>query len=354
MMEKAYLVLEDGTVFEGSSFGAPPQGMGELVFTTGVCGYIETLTDPGYYGQIVLQTFPLIGNYGMIPEDMEGDCCLKGYVVREWCVNPSNFRQQGTLDAFLREKGIPGICGVDTRQITRILREKGALNAMICSQIPTDLTALKSYRITDAVTQVTRSTAVTFSSDGEARCRVALLDLGTKRDIVRELCRRGCTVTVFPAVASAKEILAGQFDGLVLSNGPGDPAENAGIIAQLRLLLGKLPVFGVGMGHQLTALAADGKTEKLLHGHRGGNQPVRQPETGRTYITSQNHGYVVLPEGLSQGTVSFVNANDGTCEGLDYPEWNAFTVQFYPESGNGPRDTGFLFDRFLTMMGGNR
>ena len=350
-MKKGYLVLEDGQVFEGERFGAEGEQLGELVFTTGMGGYLETLTDPSYCGQIVLQTFPLIGNYGVIPGDFEGEPRLRGYVVRETCEDPSNFRSQGTLDAFLKEKGIPGLMGVDTRYITRLLRDRGVMNAAICDRVPEDLTALKSYRVTGAVSAVTCGEKRVCPAEGAEKRRVALLDYGMKKNILRELQKRGCAVTVFPASSSAEELLAGGFDGVMLSNGPGDPAENTFQIAQIEKLLGALPLFGICLGHQLTALAAGGSTYKLKFGHRGVNQPVREAEGKRTYITTQNHGYAVA-EGVPGARLSFLNANDGSCEGLDYPGLRAFTVQFHPEACAGPKDTGFLFDRFLRLMEG--
>lgn len=354
-MEKAYLVLEDGQVFEGCRFGAMSDTVGELVFTTGMCGYIETLTDPSYAGQIVLQTYPLIGNYGIMEEDFEGNCAVRGYVVREWCGSPSNFRAQYDLDTFLKERNVPGLYGVDTRELTRILREHGVMNASICSEIPADLTPIKLYAVQGVVRAVTSPAPSAHPAEGVEKYRVSLIDYGAKRNIVRSLQQRGCTVTVLPASVSAEEVLAGHPDGVMLSNGPGDPSKNTFEIEQIKNLLGKVPLFGICLGHQLTALAAGGSTYKLKYGHRGVNQPVRDLEGRRTYITSQNHGYAVDGNSLKTGKVRYINANDGTCEGIDYPEWNAFTVQFHPEACSGPKDTGFLFDRFVEMMkGGDR
>ncbi len=350
-MKKAYLVLQNGMVFQGFRFGAEGESLGELVFTTGMGGYLETLTDPSYYGQIVVQTFPLIGNYGVIPDDFEGDPRLRGYVVREWCAAPSNFRSRGDLDGFLKERNIPGLWGVDTRRLTRVLRDEGVMNALLCDEVPEDLAVIASYRVTDALAAVTCREKRTYAPEGRIGKRVALLDYGRKGNILRELLKRACEVTVWPASASAEEILAGNYDGLMLSNGPGDPAENAWQIAQLRELLGRLPLFGICLGHQLAALAAGGGTYKLPFGHRGVNQPVRVPGSHRTYITSQNHGYAVS-EGVPDGIVSFINANDASCEGMDYPDLRAFTVQFHPEACAGPRDTAFLFDRFISLMEG--
>ena len=351
-MKKGYLILQDGRVFEGVRFGAETDTVGELVFTTGMCGYIETLTDPSYAGQIVMQTYPLIGNYGIIREDFEGACCVRGYVVREWCDAPSNFRTDYDLDTFLKEQGVPGLYGVDTRELTRIIREHGVMNAAICDEVPADLTPIETYAVTGVVEAVSCREASVHPAEGEERFRVSLLDYGAKRNIVRELQKRGCTVTVLPATTSAEEILAADPNGVMLSNGPGDPAENVYQIEQIRKLLGKVPMFGICLGHQLTALAAGGSTYKLKYGHRGVNQPVRDVEGVRTYITSQNHGYAVDSDTVKLGRVRFANANDGTCEGIDYPELKAFTVQFHPEACTGPKDTSFLFDRFVDLMKG--
>ena len=353
-MKKGYLILQDGQVFEGVRFGAETDTVGELVFTTGMCGYVETLTDPSYAGQIVMQTYPLIGNYGIIREDFEGACCVKGYVVREYCDTPSNFRTDCDLDTYLKEQGVPGLCGVDTRELTRIIREHGVMNAAICDEIPADLTPIKTYAITGVVEAVSCKEPDRYPAEGEECFRVSLIDYGAKRNIVRELQKRGCTVTVLPASTSAEEILAAGPDGVMLSNGPGDPAENTYQIEQIRKLLGKVPMFGICLGHQLTALAAGGSTYKLKYGHRGVNQPVRDVEGVRTYITSQNHGYAVDSDTVKLGKVRFANANDGTCEGIDYPELKAFTVQFHPEACTGPKDTSFLFDRFVELMKGGR
>ena len=349
---KRYLTLEDGTTFVGEGFGAAADAVGELVFTTGMCGYIETLTDPSYAGQIVVQTFPMIGNYGIIQSDFEGKCAVRGYVVHEWCDTPSNFRAAGDLDAYLRSVGVPGIAGIDTRALTRILRECGTMNATITDAVPADLAAVKAYAVTDAVASVTCAAATVYPAEGETHYRVALLDFGAKRNIIRSLTARGCTVTVYPASTPAADILAAAPDGVMLSNGPGDPAENTAIIAEIGKLLGRVPVFGICLGHQLMALAVGGSTVKLKYGHRGVNQPARDLVGGRTYITSQNHGYAVVGDSLPCGEVRFVNANDGTCEGIDYPALRAFSVQFHPEACAGPRDTAFLFDRFCDLMKG--
>ena len=353
-MKNAYLVLADGTVFSGESIGAEVDSVGELVFTTNLCGYLETLTDPSYAGQIVLQTFPLIGNYGVIPSDFEGKSAVRGYVVREICDHPSNFRSAGSLREFLVSQGIPAIAGVDTRALTRRIRQYGVINAMLCEKLPADLKAIKNYTVSGVVGQVTCSRPEIFPADAEKRFSVVLIDYGAKRNIIRELTRRGCEVTLVPAGTSAEEILAHDPDGLMLSNGPGDPAENDYCISQIRKLLGRMPLFGICLGHQLTALAAGGKTEKMKFGHRGANHPVRDLHTGRTWITTQNHGYAVVSDSLPAGEIRFLNANDGTCEGIDYPDLKAFTTQFHPEACAGPKDTGFLFDRFCSLMEGEK
>lgn len=349
MKKKRYLVLADGTVFEGFAFGADCEKVGELVFATGMEGYIETLTDPSYCGQIVMQTFPLIGNYGMIPDDFEGKPLLHGYVVREYCDYPSNFRCEYELDRFLKENGIPGIYGVDTREITNLIREKGVVNAILCDSPEQDVNALAAYRVTDAV-KTASTKQITDYCPEEEKHHVVLIDYGAKMNIVRSLVKRGCRVTAVPYDTPAEDILGMKPDGIMLSNGPGDPADNVYSIEQLKKLLGKAPLFGICLGHQLTALADGGKTVKLKYGHRGGNQPCKNVKSGKCYITSQNHGYAVLGDSTEHGVESFINANDKTNEGMDYPELNAFTVQFHPEACSGPLDTDFLFDKFIKMM----
>ena len=351
-MKKGYLVLQDGRVFEGVRFGANADTIGELVFTTGMCGYIETLTDPSYAGQIVMQTYPLIGNYGIIREDFEGNCCVKGYVVREYCDAPSNFRTDCDLDTYLKEQNVPGLYGGDTRELTRIIREHGVMNATICDEVPADLKPVETYAVVGVVEAVTCKEPTVHPAVGEEMFKVSLLDYGAKNNIIRELQKRGCTVTVLPATTSAEDILTSDPDGVMLSNGPGDPAENVYQIEQIKKLLGKVPMFGICLGHQLTALAAGGKTYKLKYGHRGVNQPVRDVNGVRTFITSQNHGYAVDSDSIQTGRLRFANANDGTCEGIDYPGLKAFTVQFHPEACTGPKDTSFLFDRFVELMKG--
>jgi len=347
----AYLILENGRVFSGKRIGAEGSSIGEIVFTTGMVGYLETLTDPSYAGQMVIQTFPLIGNYGVIEEDFEGECAVKGYILSEICEQPSNFRCQYTLDEYLKKKGVPGICGVDTRALTRLLREEGCMNAIICDEIPDDLSEVKSFAIKNVLSEVTCEKQYEVEAIGDRLYRVALIDCGAKRNIINNLIKRGCEVTVYPCTVNAWDIIDGGFDGVMLSNGPGDPEENTELIAQIRKLVGKLPIFGICLGHQLTALAMGGKTQKLKYGHHGVNQPVKEVNGTRTYITSQNHNFAVVSESLKGVAVeTFVNANDGSCEGVEYPGKDCFTVQFHPEAAGGPLDTSFLFDRFIKMM----
>ena len=352
-MKKAYLVLEDGHVFEGYSFGAEAKCVGELVFNTQAVGYIETLTDPSYYGQIVMQTFPMIGNYGVIEEDFVGKCSLSGYVVREYCEKPSNFRCQYDIDAFLKKNNIPGICGVDTRQITKILRENGVMNACICSEIPGNFDEIKAFKIVDAVSSVIDNETKTFGN-GNEKYKVTVINYGSATESVNALVAKDCAVTLIPATASAEEILATDPDGILLSNGPGDPAENVFAIEQIKKLMGKKPIFAIGLGHEILALADGGMTYKLKYGHRGSNQPVREMDGTRTFITTQNHGYAVASGSTAHGKVSFVNVNDNSCEGIEYAELSAFSVQFLPDNWAGQRGTLFLYDKFIEMVGGNK
>ena len=355
MEQEVYICLENGQTFKGYSFGATKEVIGELVFTTGMCGYIETLTDPSYYGQIVMQTFPLIGNYGIINEDKESNKpYVSAYIVREKCDKPSNFRCDEDLDTFLKENDIPGVYGVDTREITKIIRESGVINAFITTNPKNaDYEKIKKYKIVDAVKSVSAEKPQLIPSDSH-KYNVVLLDFGAKKNIVRELNKRGCNVAVMPYNTKADDILKLGVDGIMLSNGPGDPSENTEIVEELKKLIGKVPMFGICLGHQLLALAMGGKTTKLKYGHRGVNQPVKNLETGRTYISSQNHGYAVVNETIEAagGKVSYINANDGTCEGVDYEDKKAFSVQFHPEACSGPHDTRFIFDKFIDMMGG--
>ena len=355
MEQPAYLVLENGTVWKGIGFGAQGDTVGEVVFTTAMTGYLETITDPSYFGQIVMQTFPLIGNYGVIPEDFESDRpYIKGYIVNQWCHAPSNFRMEGKLDAFFKEREIIGLYGIDTRALTKVIRNKGVMNGMITADVAhaqARMEEIRAYMVRDAVANASRGKRRFYQPEA-ARCHVVLWDFGAKENMIRELVQRGCRVTVVPWNTKAQEILSLSPDGVLLSNGPGDPAENTGIIAEIALLCERrLPLFGICLGHQLLALARGAKTSKLHFGHRGANQPVRETATGRVYITSQNHGYAVESDSLPAGAVvSYANANDGTCEGVDYMDIPAASVQFHPEGAGGPRDTRFLFDRFVERI----
>ncbi|MDR0671642.1 MAG: carbamoyl phosphate synthase small subunit [Oscillospiraceae bacterium] len=355
----AYLLLENGRVFEGKAFGCRGRVLGEVVFTTGMTGYLETLTDKSYYGQIIVQTFPLIGNYGVIPSDFETGPShgrlvhAKAYIVKNWCREPSNFRSEGDLDTFLKSQNIIGLYGIDTRALTKIIRESGVMNGAVTDDLAAvDREALRAYRVRDAVENVSTGAVVRFPSEA-GRYKVALVDYGLKENIRRELVRRGCDVWVFPHSASARDILAIEPDGVMLSNGPGDPADNPVEIETLRELLqtGR-PIFGICLGHQLLALASGFRTEKLKFGHRGANQPVKDMTTGLVYITSQNHGYAVVRDSIDPGVARelFINVNDNTCEGLSYVNAPVFSAQFHPEACGGPLDTGFLFDSFLRLM----
>lgn len=356
MDNKIYICLANGDIFEGKSFGAKGEVTGELVFTTGMGGYIETLTDPSYFGQIVMQTFPLIGNYGFIDDDMECEkSAVKAYIVREYCDAPSNFRCGKTLEQYLTENNIVGVYDVDTREITKTIREYGVMNAVITTNPSTvDMDKLKAYKVENAVKSVSSQKPYMSGSD-EHKFNVVLIDYGTKKNIVRELNKRGCNVAVVPYNTKADDILSLDPEGIMLSNGPGDPEENVEAIEELKKLVGKKPIFAICLGHQLLALSQGAETSKLKYGHRGVNQPVKNLETGRTYISSQNHGYAVENDTVEKtgGKISYINANDSTCEGIDYPDKKAFSVQFHPEACSGPHDTRFIFDKFIAMMGGN-
>lgn len=351
----AFLILEDGTVFSGTSIGSAKEIISEIVFNTSMTGYLEVLTDPSYAGQAVVMTYPLIGNYGICYEDMESERPWPdGYIVRELSRMPSNFRCGDTIQNFLEKHDIPGIAGIDTRALTKILREKGTMNGMITTNENYDLDEIlpkiKAYTPTGVVRRTTCKEKYVLEGDGP---RVALLDLGAKRNIARSLNERGCRVTVYPAYTTAAEIIADAPDGIMLSNGPGDPKECVEIIAEIRKLYDTdIPIFAICLGHQLMALATGGDTYKMKYGHRGGNHPVKDLATGRVYISSQNHGYVVDTDSLDEkiAVPAFVNVNDKTNEGLAYTGKNIFTVQFHPEACPGPRDSAYLFDRFLKMM----
>lgn len=392
---KAYLILEDGTVFEGTSIGADKEVISEIVFNTSMAGYLEVLTDPSYAGQAVCMTYPLIGNYGVCRQDCESRRPWPdGFIVRELSRMPSNFRSDCSIQEYLKEYDVPGIAGIDTRALTKILREKGTMNSMITTnenydleEILPKLAAYTTGKVVEKVTCAEKyevkgakdlsengpvSGSAVFNKEafaaGEkekrpsmvralngAGKRVALLDLGAKENIARSLAMRGCDVTVYPAGTKAEEIIADAPDGIMLSNGPGDPKECTGIIQEIRKLYETdIPIFAICLGHQLMALATGADTHKMKYGHRGGNHPVKDLSTGRVYISSQNHGYVVDTDRLDPQVAvpAFVNVNDGTNEGLRYTGKNIFTVQFHPEACPGPQDSGYLFDRFITMMNG--
>ncbi len=392
---KAFLILEDGTVFEGTHIGADKEIISEIVFNTSMAGYLEVLTDPSYAGQAVCMTYPLIGNYGICKDDMES---LKpwpdGFIVHELSRIPSNFRCDMTIQQFLEENQVPGIAGIDTRALTKILREKGTMNGMITTNENYDFAQiqprLKAYTTGKAVERVTckekyvvkptlkleengpLSGAARFDKDSYekgvreprptlvkelngAGLRVALMDFGAKANIAHSLAERGCEVTVFPALTPSEEIIAMQPDGIMLSNGPGDPKECTSIIEEIRKLYATdIPIFAICLGHQLMALANGCDTHKMKYGHRGGNHPVKDLATGRVYISSQNHGYVVDTDKLDPKVAvpAFINVNDGTNEGLAYTGKNIFTVQYHPEACPGPQDSRYLFDRFIRMMKG--
>lgn len=390
---KAFLILEDGTVFEGKHIGADKEIISEIVFNTSMAGYLEVLTDPSYAGQAVCMTYPLIGNYGICKEDMESARPWPdGFIVRELSRIPSNFRSDATIQEFLEAHEVAGIAGIDTRALTKILRKRGTMNGMITTneqyRLDEILPRLKAYTTGKVVEQVTcekpyiikgaTSLAQNGPLSGSARFdeeayaagkkelrpslvkelnglgkKVALLDLGTKDNIAHSLAMRGCDVTVYPALTTAEEILRDNPDGIMLSNGPGDPKECGSIIAQIKKLYeSDIPIFAICLGHQLMALATGADTFKMKYGHRGGNHPVKDLATGRVYISSQNHGYVVDMDKLDEKVAvpAFVNVNDGTCEGLSYTDKNIFTVQYHPEACCGPQDSGYLFDRFIAMM----
>lgn len=390
---KAFLLLEDGTVFEGIHIGADKDVISEIVFNTSMAGYLEVLTDPSYAGQAVCMTYPLIGNYGVCREDMESrQPWPDGFIVRELSRIPSNFRSDMSLQQFLSENGVPGIAGIDTRALTRILREKGTMNGMITTNehysMEEILPKLKAYTTGKVVEKVTCTEKYTLTPSSSladngpisgsavfdraayeagkkeqrpsmvrtlngSGLKVALLDFGAKDNIAHSLAQRGCEVTVYPAWTKAEEIIAAAPDGIMLSNGPGDPKECTDIIAEVRKLYHTdIPIFAICLGHQLMALATGADTHKLKYGHRGGNHPVKDLATGRVYISSQNHGYVVDTDKLDPAVAvpAFINVNDGTNEGLAYTGKNIFTVQYHPEACPGPQDSGYLFDRFIEMM----
>jgi len=354
----AYLILSDGTIFNGWNLGAEGTTIGEVVFATGMTGYQETLTDPGYYGQIVTQTFPLIGNYGVNDKDRESSkVWLSGYIIREWCFQPSNFRSEGDLGEYLTNAGIVGIYDIDTRALTRKLRESGVMNGAITTDFPEDfhsfLERIKNFKIVDAVEAVSFDEPKSYRVDDPV-CKVVLMDYGYKKNVRRSLTNRRCDVYVMPYDSTLEQIEQIDPDGILLSNGPGDPKDNPVVIRNLRRILDEtsLPVTGVGLGHELMALAYGGDTEKLKYGHHGANQPVMDVAKGRVFATAQNHGHAVVPDSIapSVGKVSHYNVNDHSCEGIVYTRPDTFAMQFHPDDCAGPNDTQYLLDNFVSNM----
>ncbi len=328
LMKKRYLVLADGTVFEGYAFGADCDSIGELIFNTSVVGYIETLTDPSYYGQIVLQTFPAIGNYGIIESDFIGESTLKGYAVREWCDAPSNFRCEYDINKFLIDRGIPGIYGIDTREITNIIRDKGTMNAIICDEIPTSLDEVVAYKIVGAVESTSGKNKTEYVPKEEAKGHIAILDLGSSKHLETKLLDEGYKVTLLPYDTAAEDILAVGADALVITEGAGDPREISSVAAEVAKLFGKVPMVGIGLGHQLMAMAKGAEIIKLPYGHHGSNQPAKLVGTHKTSMTSQNHGYAVDGDTVKCGEVNYININDNSVEGIVYKGEKALSVQF--------------------------
>ena len=348
------LVLEDGSVYKGYGIGADVEMAGEVVFNTAMTGYQETLSDPSYNGQIITFTYPLIGNYGINRDDYETiNPSIKGIVTREICRKPSNFRKEFTLDEVLKDLNIPGISGIDTRSLTKKIREHGTIKGIItgiekdAQEVAENLR--KNNLPTNQIEQV--STKKAFLSSGLGK-RVVLIDLGMKSGIMRELNLRGCDIIVMPHDASAKEILRQKPDGIMLSNGPGDPVDVPETMSTIKDLIGKVPIFGICMGHQLISLACGAKTYKLKFGHRGANQPVKNLLTGKVDITAQNHGYAVDIDSLKDTDLELthVAVNDGTCEGVRHKKYSVFSVQYHPEASPGPHDPNYLFDQFIENM----
>ena len=352
MKKKLYLTLQNGKTLQGYAFGADGEISGELVFSTGMVGYIETLTDPCNYGKIIVQTFPLIGNYGMINADVESEkAWVSAYVVREICDQPSNFRTEDALENYLKEQGVIGIYGVDTRELTKILREEGAMNARISAKPLTDeeIKALAAFKVENAVETVAGQEKGFFAGEN-ASYTVALWNFGMKNSTIANLNTQGYNVITVPHSTSAEEILALEVDGVVISDGPGDPRENDKAIQEIKKLLGKKPVLGLGLGHQLVALALGSKLSKHKYGHRGSNQPVKCLQGGNVYISTQNHGFDVVANSVTQGEILFVNVNDNSCEGIVYESLNAITVQFVPEACSIGNPVNPVYSKFVAFM----
>lgn len=355
---KAFLILEDGNVFTGESIGAQKEIISEIVFNTGMTGYLEVLTDPSYAGQSVVMTYPLIGNYGICYEDMESHKpWVDGFIVRELSRVPSNFRNEESIQSFLTRNEIPGIAGIDTRALVKLLRNKGTMNGMITTnadfKIDEVLERVHQYKVAKVVARTTRSDIKVIPAAGETKYKVALMDYGLKNNIPRCLVKKGCEVTIYPAFTKAEEVLKSKPDGIMLSNGPGDPKECEDVITEVKNLFdSSVPIFAICLGHQLLALANGGDTAKMKYGHRGANHPVKDLKSGRVYISTQNHGYMVKEDSITPGLaeVSFINVNDKTVEGLHYLGKNVFSVQFHPEACAGPMDSEFLFNEFINMM----
>lgn len=366
--QPARLILEDGSIYPGYAFAGSGKVLGEVVFNTGMSGYQEILTDPSYKGQIVTMTYPLIGNYGINPEDMEsGDIHLEGFIVREYEPNPSNWRSRQSLKEFLEERDTLGVEGLDTRALTRRLRLFGAMRGLLTTSDEPDEQLLAEVRQypglvgRDLVKEVTCKKPYAWIEGAprelsapvvaKRRLRAIVLDCGVKYNILRHLEKRGCEVIVVPCTVTADDILSYDPDGVLLSNGPGDPAALPYIVKTAREILGKIPVFGICLGHQILGQAMGGRTEKLKFGHHGLNQPVKNVRSGRVEITSQNHGFVVVPESLPADILkSHDNLNDHTSEGMSIAADRAFSVQYHPEAAPGPHDVGYLFDQFIQMM----
>ena len=355
---KAFLILEDGNVFTGESIGAQRDIISEIVFNTGMTGYLEVLTDPSYAGQSVVMTYPLIGNYGICYEDMESHkSWVDGFIVRELSRIPSNFRNEESIQSFLERNDIPGISGIDTRALVKILRNEGTMNGMITTnadyKIEEVLAEVHQYKVAKVIAKTTREDIKVIPAVGEKKYKVALMDYGLKNNIPKSLAKRGCEVTIYPAFTKAEEVLKNKPDGVMLSNGPGDPKECDDVIAEVKNLFdSKVPIFAICLGHQLLALANGGDTARMKYGHRGANHPVKDLKSGRVYISTQNHGYMVKEDSISPevAEIRFINVNDKTVEGMHYLGKNVFSVQFHPEACAGPMDSEFLFDEFINMM----
>jgi len=355
-MNRGFLVLENGMIFEGGIIGKPSHISGEVVFNTSMTGYQEILTDPSYAGQIINFTYPLIGNYGLSERHFESEGIrARGIIVREPCSTPSHHEKRWDLDSFLQEHGVMGLSGLDTRLLTRVLRNHGTMGGVMTFELTDRQSLVEEARQAVSVLNsnlVMQVTTPRIERHGEGSRRVVVYDLGCKRNIVRSLIRRGCEVYVVPASTGAQEVKDLDPDGVVLSNGPGDPKACDYVIREVKQLLGQLPVMGICLGHQILGLALGGDTYKLPFGHRGANHPVKDLRTNRVFITSQNHGYALSSDSLqgSGARVVFINLNDNTVEGIEHPDLKAFSVQYHPEASPGPEDSAYLFDRFIGML----